>query len=138
MNESQLTQPQPPPAKGKLPVPQLLAQMHQFGSQSEFLCVTQDILVKLEAGAKKYGSVLCTHNGRSADLDAYQDMLDSIAYLVQKIFETVDIVAVLTLIDDVEMLYGIAYRTRKRLVRDGILEEEERGEVRLGDSSQPS
>lgn len=97
--------------------------MHDLSSAEEYRTVTSDVLLKLEAGAKKYGSPLMTHNGRSADLDQYQDLLDSIAYGTQAIFECKDAATVLSMIDDVDALYGIALRCRKRLEKAGILGE---------------
>lgn len=38
-------------------------------------------------GLKKYGTTLHTHNGRSALQDAYEEALDLVMYLKQKLME---------------------------------------------------
>jgi hypothetical protein len=42
---------------------------------------------RAEAGKKKYGVYLQTHNGRDALWDAYQEALDLVMYLRQRILE---------------------------------------------------
>jgi hypothetical protein len=108
---------QPRPTGGKLQVAYLI----ERSTQGTFQEVAKDILLRLETGAKKYGSVLMTFNGRSADLDLYQELCDAIGYLTQKIFETREEEEVIGLIEDADELYRIAQRCRDRLVRDGIL-----------------
>lgn len=118
MKESPIILEQPLPLKGNLAISDLL----HISSVVAYQAVTNDLLLKLEAGAEKYGSPLMTNNGRSADLDQYQDLLDAIAYGTQAIYECKDAPTVLSMIDDVDALYGIALRTRKRLEQAGILE----------------
>ena len=83
--------------------------------------VSEDVVLRLQEGEAKYGSPLMTKNGRSADLDTYQELCDAIAYMTQKIFETSDAEDAMDLIDDIDLIYQGAVRCRKRLVRDGIL-----------------
>lgn len=49
--------------------------------------VMADLAVRAEAGAKKYGQPLMTHNGRNSLVDAYQESLDQTSYLRQAIEE---------------------------------------------------
>ena len=64
--------PQPPPTEGQKIVVD---------------CVIQDLHLRAEAGKKKYGTYLKTHNGRNALVDAYQEALDLAMYLKQAILE---------------------------------------------------
>jgi hypothetical protein len=121
LTESPVTKVQPLPKQGRVLVSSLLHQMQETNHAREFTDVVSDILEKLRAGEEKYGSPLMTHNGRSADLDAYQDLLDAIAYMTQKVFETPEVDKVLAIIDDVDSLYVVASHCRKRLVKEGIL-----------------
>lgn len=49
--------------------------------------VLEDIRVRDDFGAKKYGTRLQPHNGRDTLLDLYQEMLDAVVYLRQLIYE---------------------------------------------------
>jgi hypothetical protein len=53
--------------------------------------VLPEIMADLEArsiiGAKKYGTVLQSHNGRNCLMDAYQEGLDLVMYLKQALME---------------------------------------------------
>lgn len=49
--------------------------------------VAQDLVRRAEVGKVKYGSYLYAENGRSALLDAYQEVLDLAMYLRQRIEE---------------------------------------------------
>lgn len=49
--------------------------------------VLDDIRAKVNAGRVKYGTVLQSHNGRDALLDAYQEAIDLVFYLRQVIVE---------------------------------------------------
>lgn len=49
--------------------------------------VIQDIYTRAGVGAQKYGTHLQPHNGRSALVDAYQELLDLAQYLRQEIYE---------------------------------------------------
>ena len=49
--------------------------------------VVQDIKDRVDMGKEKYGTVLQTHNGRSALWDAYQEAIDLVMYLRQAILE---------------------------------------------------
>jgi len=64
--------PEPQPEKGKVVVADL---------------VLQDIEDRVEFGVKKYGTKLKTFNGRNALWDAYQEALDLVMYLRQRIAE---------------------------------------------------
>lgn len=114
------------PSGGKLKVSFLIIKSNDLdagnGVVGVHAAVARDVIARLNAGEDKYGSPLRTFNGRSADLDIYQELCDGIAYFTQKIFETKSEAEVLPLIDDCDTLYKIAGRCRERLVRDGILE----------------
>lgn len=49
--------------------------------------VLADIQERIDAGQAKYGTLLMTHNGRSALWDAYQEAIDLVMYLRQRIIE---------------------------------------------------
>lgn len=49
--------------------------------------VVDDITARSAAGEKKYGTRLKTFNGRNALVDAYQEALDLVMYLRQRIEE---------------------------------------------------
>lgn len=49
--------------------------------------VLKDLQERAEAGRKRYGSYLETHNGRDSLWDAYQEALDLAMYLRQVILE---------------------------------------------------
>jgi len=50
--------------------------------------IVDDLVVKYEAGKKKYGTTLKTFNYRNAARDQYQEELDRIQYFVQDLMET--------------------------------------------------
>jgi hypothetical protein len=64
--------PQPAPTRGQEDVTDL---------------VVRDLLARREMGTAKYGTPLRTFNGRSALMDAYQEVLDLANYLRQRIAE---------------------------------------------------
>ena len=49
--------------------------------------VIKDLEARAVAGKEKYGTVLETHNGRNALMDAYQEALDLVMYLKQALLE---------------------------------------------------
>lgn len=49
--------------------------------------VIADLAVRSAAGKEKYGTVLKAFNGRRADVDLYQELLDAVVYLRQKLEE---------------------------------------------------
>lgn len=49
-----------------------------------------DLQARAIDGAEKYGTVLRTHNGRVAIVDAYQEALDGVMYLAQGVLEVGD------------------------------------------------
>jgi hypothetical protein len=53
--------------------------------------VLEDIKARVEAGKSKYGTVLQSHNGRDALMDAYQEAIDLVLYLRQAIEERCNI-----------------------------------------------
>lgn len=59
----------------------------QTGKTDVALVVLADIQARIEAGEKKYGCHLQTHNGRNALWDAYQEAIDLVMYLRQRILE---------------------------------------------------
>lgn len=66
------SQNEPPPKKGKTNILEL---------------VQQDLQSRSDMGLKKYGTRLYSHNGRDCLMDAYQEALDLVMYLRQKIEE---------------------------------------------------
>ena len=64
--------PEPPPDKG-----QEIVLYH----------IIDDLHARAEMGEGKYGTVLKTHNGRNALMDAYQEALDLCMYLKQVLLE---------------------------------------------------
>lgn len=57
------------------------------GSRDIYPLVLEDIKARVEAGKQKYGTVLQANNGRDALMDAYQEAIDLVMYLRQKIEE---------------------------------------------------
>ena len=49
--------------------------------------VCADLEARIESGRKKYGERLTTHNGRDAQMDLYQEILDAVAYARQDMYE---------------------------------------------------
>lgn len=86
--------------------------------------IASDCIYKMEAGEEKYGSVLQTNNGRDADLDAYQDLLDTINYSVQGYYEEDDSFVAAERDLDIDHLCYVAGKIRKRLIAKGIITEE--------------
>lgn len=72
VKKNYIIEPQPKPRKGNVDIWPL---------------VLQDIKDKVDSGIVKYGTVLQTDNGRDALLDAYQEAIDLVFYLRQKIEE---------------------------------------------------
>lgn len=72
MEELLAATPQPTPRPGKVAVADY---------------VLADIQARVEAGQKKYGTKLMTNNGRSADWDLYQELIDAVMYQRQKLLE---------------------------------------------------
>jgi hypothetical protein len=66
--------------------------------------VIQDLLLRQEAGVKKYKGPLKTHNGRRPLVDLYQELLDASLYAKQELLERKDIYRVIfSLVSLVEM-----------------------------------
>lgn len=72
MLDSKASTPQPPPISGKIDVAPV---------------VIADIQERVEAGKEKYGTLLQTHNGRSALWDLYQELIDACMYIRQRLLE---------------------------------------------------
>lgn len=72
MLDSKAATPQPMPQTGKVAVAPV---------------VIADIEARVEAGRQKYGTLLETHNGRSALWDLYQELIDACMYARQRILE---------------------------------------------------
>lgn len=45
--------------------------------------VRADLKKRTALGRRRYGMALCTHNGRNANRDAYEELLDAVQYLQQ-------------------------------------------------------
>ena len=72
MLDSKASAPQPPPVAGKIDVAPV---------------VIADIEERMRAGKEKYGTLLQTHNGRSALWDLYQELIDACMYIRQHLLE---------------------------------------------------
>lgn len=72
MLDSKASTPQPPPISGKIDVAPV---------------VIADIEARVKAGKEKYGTLLQTHNGRSALWDLYQELIDACMYVRQRLLE---------------------------------------------------
>ena len=72
MLDSKAAVPQPPPVAGKIDVAPV---------------VIADIEERMRAGKEKYGTLLQTHNGRSALWDLYQELIDACMYIRQRLLE---------------------------------------------------
>ena len=72
MLDSRASTPQPPPIAGKIDVAPV---------------VIADIEARIAAGKEKYGTLLQTHNGRSALWDLYQELIDACMYIRQRLLE---------------------------------------------------
>lgn len=59
----------------------------QPGREDIYPLVIADIQARVAAGREKYGTVLQSHNGRDALMDAYQEAIDLVMYLRQAIAE---------------------------------------------------
>lgn len=87
------TKEQDTPHEGKVPVVEMLCSVLQAPTVftlSEDLAskkLRSDLLARQELGRARYGTVLKTHNGRDAVIDAYQEALDLSQYLAQAVME---------------------------------------------------
>ena len=50
--------------------------------------LADDLLERARMGEERYGTPLMSHNGRSAVMDLYQELLDALMYLAQYQMET--------------------------------------------------
>ncbi len=48
-----------------------------------YVALRDDLIARAESGLKKYGTRLRTNNGRAAEVDFYQEVLDAIMYSMQ-------------------------------------------------------
>lgn len=62
----------------------------RHGRESVLPRVLVDLNTRAYHGLKKYGTTLHTHNGRCAMQDAYEEALDLVMYLKQKLMEQED------------------------------------------------
>lgn len=65
--------------------------MPQSGREDVLPYILRDLTDRAEMGKAKYGTYLQTHNGRSALLDLYQELLDATMYIRQEIIERDDL-----------------------------------------------
>lgn len=72
MLDSKASTPQPPPSAGQIDVAPV---------------VIADIEERVAAGKRKYGTLLQTHNGRDALWDLYQELIDAVMYVRQRLLE---------------------------------------------------
>lgn len=57
------------------------------GEYSVLNAVMDDLQARSDFGMSKYGTRLMSHNGRNSLLDAYQEALDLVMYLKQRLLE---------------------------------------------------
>jgi hypothetical protein len=117
------TMPQPAPKEGDVVVSDALVGMVTAQDMIHFAEVAQDVIRRGWASEARYGSKLKTHNGRNADVDEYQELLDAIAYKTQAIIEETDEEERRERRLDMITLCGLANRTRLRLLKRGLLDE---------------
>jgi hypothetical protein len=83
-----LQQPGPEDAEGPVMHDLLITDLRQRFHAARFrLEVEEDVRSRLEFGLRKYGKPLRAHNGRNPLLDAYQESLDQVVYLIQAMVE---------------------------------------------------
>jgi hypothetical protein len=73
---------QPPPSGDGIDVTESFTGLPHVGLE-----LAVDVARRSLQGKLKYGTVLCTHNGRDAVVDAYQEVLDLCVYLHQAVLE---------------------------------------------------
>lgn len=81
---------QPPPKPGQVDVIDLVVPEIQryFGDYSDIAAtLVHDLYQRAAEGKKKYGTLLQTHNGHDADMDAYQEVCDLVMYMRQRLEE---------------------------------------------------
>lgn len=75
------------------PAPQPNGQESVHQSAADWLCgigrqaLAGDLLGRGAFGVRKYGTMLQPHNGRRADRDCYEEVLDALAYAEQRVRE---------------------------------------------------
>jgi hypothetical protein len=52
-----------------------------------YIALREDLIARAETGLKKYGTRLRTNNGRAAEVDCYQELLDAMMYSMQSRME---------------------------------------------------
>lgn len=109
------TREQAAPRPGQLDVTLLLVhELRASGAQALGVAATdalvEDLLARQALGRERYGTVLQTHNGRSALVDAYQEALDLTQYLAQAFMEGIDAVR-----PDLEGAIALCVRLRRLL-----------------------
>lgn len=78
------SQPMPQPGTGPSCHDLVIQELHdEWGTGASVNRLVQDLVMRREFGQRKYGRPLQAHNGRSAVTDAYQEVLDLLAYLAQ-------------------------------------------------------
>jgi hypothetical protein len=118
MNEA-VYLPQSAPHPGDQPIKELI---RLYVGSGPTMDIVYDIDLKLAAGEEKYGSPLMTLNGRSADLDAYQDILDTIVYSIQGYYEETNQFRKADRQLEIIALFRVAKAIKYRLVVAKVLE----------------
>lgn len=84
------TTPEPPPTDGRRPVDEKVYELlDKFLSDRprSLEAIKDGIEERVRTGERKYGTKLMTHNGRSAAVDAYQEVIDLLFYFTQHLME---------------------------------------------------
>lgn len=101
---------QPDPKPGVENVPdRLIARLTHLGLSD----LAVDCRARAEMGKRKRGTYLMTHNGRDADWDFYQELIDAAKYAEQKFMESGDPADEAILLETI----ALAEKGRKRVRR---------------------
>lgn len=115
--------PQPKPVPGSVTVKQMIL-LTAYPGVPDYLLVITDCCARMDAAEAKYGSPLMAHNGRDADVDQYQELCDGINYAIQGLIEEKVADEVIGRIEEINDLFQVAIRVRKRLIKKGVLHEQ--------------
>lgn len=82
---------QPPPSgEGPATLPNVLFDLGRLFPEAGHQAVANDLRARAAMGREKYGTVLRAFNGRDSVMDAYQELIDHVMYVRQKLDEKYD------------------------------------------------
>lgn len=111
---------QPPPSPGREAVAPLLfaaleeVSLEEPGKRAVWPTLKERLEVRVEAGRQKYGTMLQTHNGRNALVDAWEETADQVFYLYQDWLETADKTVADLLKTATDMLFELTWLIAER------------------------